>query len=54
MPEREALFLFPKRDRAFRDGVVTRLRATAADAAQPISAELFELTTLGVCEFRES
>ncbi len=53
VPQRESLVILPKRDRAYRDGLVAKLRELEADAAHPISFALFELTADGVREFPE-
>ena len=53
VPQWESLVMFPKRDRAFRDGLVSKLRELEADAERPISFALFELTPAGVREFRD-
>jgi hypothetical protein len=52
-PQRESLVILPTRDRAFREGLVARLREWEADTAHPISFALFELTADGVREFHE-
>lgn len=52
-PQRESLVVFPKRDRAYRQMIVDRLREIEAEARRPISFELFELTPDGVIPFVE-
>lgn len=54
VPQRESLVVLPKRDRAYREGIVGKLRELEADARRPISFELFELTADGVREFHET
>lgn len=53
VPQRESLVLLPKRDRAYRELIVGKLRELEADAKNPISFALFELTADGVREMRE-
>lgn len=53
VPQRESLVVLPKRDRAYREMVVGKLREIEADADRPISFGLFELTPDGVREFAE-
>jgi hypothetical protein len=53
VPQRESLVIFAKRERAYREAMVARLREWEADAAHPISFALFELTADGVREFHE-
>lgn len=52
-PQRESLVVLPKRDRAYRELIVGKLRELEADARSPISLALFELTADGVREFHE-
>lgn len=54
VPQRESLVVFPKRDRAFREGLLKRLREIEADAAWPLTFELFELVAGSVTAFSES
>lgn len=54
VPQRESLVVLPKRDRAYRELIVGKLRELEADARRPISFGLFELTTDGVREFHEA
>jgi len=53
VPQRESLVVFPKRDRAYREMVVSKIREIEADARRPITFELFELTSEGVRPFVE-
>jgi len=53
-PQRESLVVLPKRDRAYREMIVGKLREIEANARRPISFELFELTPEGVRPFSES
>jgi hypothetical protein len=53
VPQWESLVMFPKRDRAARDALVGKLRELEAEAERPICFGLFELTPVGVREFRE-
>lgn len=53
VPQRESLVVFPKRDRAYREGLVAKLREVEADATHTIGFGLFELTAEGVRELRE-
>lgn len=48
VPQRESLVVFPMRDRAYREQIVAKLREIEADAENPISFDLFELTATGV------
>jgi hypothetical protein len=52
VPQRESLVVLPKRDRAYREQIVAKLREVEADAERPLSFDLFELTADGVREFR--
>jgi hypothetical protein len=52
-PQRESLVVLPKRDRAYREKVVGKLREIESDADRPISFGLFELTPGGVRPFIE-
>ncbi|QDU20490.1 hypothetical protein [Urbifossiella limnaea] len=54
VPQRESLVVLPKRDRAYREMMVAKLRELEADARRPISFGLFELTADGVSEFHEA
>jgi hypothetical protein len=53
VPQRESLVVLPKRDRAYRDKLVGKLREVEADAAHPLTFGLFELTPTGVRPFAE-
>ena len=53
VPQQESLVVFPKRDRAFRDLLVGKLREIEADAAQPLTFELFDLSAGGIKPFME-
>jgi hypothetical protein len=53
VPQRESLVVLPKRDRAYREMLVAKLREIEADAPRPISFELFELSPAGVRPFTE-
>jgi hypothetical protein len=53
-PQRESLVVLPRRDRAYREIIVGKLREIEADARRPISFELFELSPDGVRPFFES
>jgi hypothetical protein len=53
VPQRESLIILPKRDRAYREMLVGKLREIEANARRPISFELFELTWNGVQPFTE-
>jgi hypothetical protein len=52
-PQRESLVVLPKRDRAYREMIVGKLREIETDARRPISFELFELSRDGVRPFFE-
>ena len=54
VPQRESLVVLPKRDQAYRELVVGKLRGIEADADRPISFGLYELTPGGVREFKET
>jgi hypothetical protein len=53
VPQRESLVVLPKRDRAFREKLVGKLREIEAETPSPISFDLFELSPLGVRQFIE-
>jgi hypothetical protein len=53
-PQRESLVVLPKRDRAYRQMIVGKLREIEANARRPISFELFELSREGVQPFFEA
>ncbi len=53
MPQRESLVVLPKRDRAYRELIVGKLRELEADARRPISFGLFEVSPDGVREFHD-
>ena len=53
VPQRESLVIFPKRDRAYREMLVGKLREIEADAQRPISFALFELTPTGPRPFTD-
>ena len=46
--------VLPKRDRAYRELIVGKLRELEADARRPISFGLFEVTADGVIAFHEA
>lgn len=54
VPQRETLVVFPKRDRAYREFLIGKLKEIEGDARRPITFELFELTPDGVVPFVES
>ncbi|MDB5307619.1 MAG: hypothetical protein JWO38_1821 [Gemmataceae bacterium] len=53
VPQRESLVVLPKRDRAYREMLVAKLREIEADAHGPISFQLFDLSPAGVRPFAE-
>ncbi|MFO0802259.1 MAG: hypothetical protein U0791_03950 [Gemmataceae bacterium] len=53
VPQRESLVVFPKRDRAYRESIVRKLREIEADATHPLTFELFALSVNGVSPFSE-
>ena len=53
VPQRESLVIFPKRDRAYREMLVGKLREIEADAAHPLGFPLFELAPGSVRPFAE-
>ena len=53
VPQQESLVVFPKRDRAFRDALLAKLRAIEAGADAPLTFALFDLTPAGVRAFTE-
>lgn len=53
VPQRESLVVFPKRDRAYRERIVGKLREIEADARHPLTFELFVLSMNGVTPFSE-
>lgn len=53
VPQRESMVVLPQRDRVYRERVVGMLREQEANAAEPLSFGLFELTADGVREFVE-
>jgi len=54
VPQRESLVVLPKRDRAFREMLVGKLREIEADSTHLLSFELFELSPQVVRPFVES
>jgi hypothetical protein len=53
VPQRESLVVFPKRDRAYRESIIRKLREIEADARHPLTFELFSLTATGLTPFSE-
>lgn len=53
VPQRESLVVFPKRDRAYRESIVRKLREIEADAVHPLTFELFSLSATGLAPFSE-
>ena len=53
VPQCESLVVFPKRDRAYREALVAKLREIEADATKPLTFELFELLPGSVKPFTE-
>lgn len=54
VPHRESLVVFPKRDRAYREKLVAKLREIEADVERPLTFAVFELTASGVRPFVEA
>lgn len=53
IPHREALLMFPKGDKAYRDAMRTMIRERENDGRKPLAFELFELTASGINEVKE-
>jgi hypothetical protein len=53
-PQRESLVVLPRRDRAYREKLVAKLREIEADTAAPLGFGLFDLTAAGVRPFAEA
>jgi|GEM_PF-3669302 len=53
VPQRESLVVFPKRDRAYREALVRKLREIEADVKHPLGFELFILSPGGIAPFTE-
>lgn len=53
VPQRGSLVHLPKRDRAYRQMLVGKLREIEADTPRPLSFELFEVSPSGVRPFVE-
>lgn len=53
VPQRDSLVIFPKRDRAYREAVLSKLREIEADAPLPLTFELFKVLPGGVKPFYE-
>jgi hypothetical protein len=53
IPHREALLLFSKGDRKYRDAMRKMIRQHESDGRKPLSFELFVLTPTGIAELKE-
>jgi hypothetical protein len=53
VPQTESLVVFPKRDRAYRESLIAKLREIEADAKHPLTFELFALSANGATPFSE-
>jgi hypothetical protein len=53
IPHREALLLFPKGDREYREVMLKMIRQRESDGEKPLTFDLFELTEGGVIELKE-
>lgn len=53
IPHREALLIFAKRDKAYRDLMRQMIREKETDGRKPLSFELFSLTSNGLTELKE-
>ncbi len=53
VPQRESLVVFPKRDRAYREALVNKLKQIETDACYPLTFELFALAAGTVTPFAE-
>ena len=53
VPQRKSLVVFPKRDRAYRESIVGKLRDIEADARHPLTFELFSVSPSGIAPFAE-
>lgn len=53
IPHRDALLMFAKGDKAYRDEMRALIRQNESDGRKPLTFELFELTADGVCELKE-
>jgi hypothetical protein len=53
VPQQASLVVFPKRDRAFCERMLSLIREVEADADRPLTMGLFELTAAGPVAFRD-
>lgn len=53
IPHREAMLIFPKGDKAYRDLMRRMIREKESDGRKPLSFELFTLTTEGLAELKD-
>lgn len=53
IPHREAMLIFPKGDKAYRDTMRQMIREKESDGRKPLSFELFTLTAEGLAELKE-
>jgi hypothetical protein len=53
IPHREALLMFPKGDKEYRDAMRKMIKEHESDGRKPLTFELFELTSNGIKELKE-
>lgn len=53
IPHREALLMFPKGDKGYRDAMQTMIKERESDGRKPLTFELFEITSSGIVELKE-
>lgn len=53
IPHREAMLIFPKGDKAYRDTMRRMIREKESDGPKPLSFELFTLTAEGLAELKD-
>lgn len=54
IPHRDALLIFPKSDRSFRNEMRAVVRSKESDGSKPLTFDLFELTERGPVAFTEA
>ncbi len=53
IPHREALLMFSKGDRKYRDAIRRMIKERESDGRKPLTFDLFELTPSGIAELKE-
>lgn len=54
IPHREAMLVFAKGDRKYRDEMRAMVREREGDCRKPLTSELFEFSTNGIAAFKEN